>query len=94
MQRFKGIGTYGTVGLDMAVAVLLGFLAGRWADQKLGARGWPTIVGVLLGIAVAFNMLFKAAKRLRQETEREDRRLEQHPERGEPKDGDGGDGGP
>lgn len=85
MQRFQGIGAYGTVGLDFAVAVALGLAAGWWADNKLGWTPWLTVVGLLFGIAVGFNMLFKAAQRMRRETEREERK--QREERRETSDG-------
>jgi ATP synthase protein I len=73
MQSLKGIGPYGTVGLDMVLAVVVGLLGGRWLDQRLGTRGWLTVIGFLFGVAASFNILWKAAKRLREETEREDR---------------------
>jgi ATP synthase protein I len=73
MQSLKGIGPYGTVGLDMVLAVVVGLLGGRWLDQRLGTRGWLTVIGFLFGVAASFNILFKVAKRMREETEREDR---------------------
>lgn len=105
MQRFKGIGPYGTVGLDMVLAVVVGLLGGRWLDQRFGTRGWLTVIGFLFGIAASFNILFKAARRLREETEKEDRELQaarsgeqaptvakpQEPERREHHDGDSDD---
>ncbi|HOT12637.1 MAG TPA: AtpZ/AtpI family protein, partial [Polyangiaceae bacterium] len=68
-----GIGSYGTVGLDFAVAVTIGLLGGWWLDKKVGWTPWLTIVGLLFGVAAGFNILFKAAKRLREQTEREER---------------------
>jgi ATP synthase protein I len=79
MQRYKGIGSYGTVGLDMVLAVVLGFLAGRWVDHKVGAHGWLTAAGFVLGVAAAFNILFKTARKLREDTEREDREQQREP---------------
>ncbi|MBI5538084.1 MAG: AtpZ/AtpI family protein [Deltaproteobacteria bacterium] len=73
MQTLKGIGPYGTVGLDMVLAVVVGLLGGRWLDQRFATHGWLTVIGFLFGVAACFNILFKAAKRLREETEREDR---------------------
>ena len=73
MQRFQGIGTYATVGLDFAVAIAIGLYAGWWLDKKLGSTPWLMIIGLLFGVAAGFNLLFKAAKRMREETEREDR---------------------
>jgi ATP synthase protein I len=73
MHRFQGIGTYATVGLDFAVAIAIGLYAGWWLDKKLGSTPWLMIIGLLFGVAAGFNLLFKAAKRMREDTEREDR---------------------
>ena len=75
MQRFKGVGSYGTVGLDMVLAIVICLLGGRWLDNRVGAHGWLTAAGFILGVAAAFNILFKSARKLRRETEQEDRRL-------------------
>ncbi len=74
MQNLKGIGAYGTVGLDFAVAIAICLYVGWWLDEKLGSTPWLMVVGLLLGVAVGFNVLFKAAKRMKEETEREDER--------------------
>lgn len=76
MQRFQGIGPYATLGLDMVLAVVVGLLGGMWLDKKLGTGGWVTIVGFLFGVAAGFNILFKAARKLQRDTEREDRQRE------------------
>lgn len=76
MQRFQGVGPYATLGLDMVLAVVVGLLGGLWLDKKLGTGGWVTIVGFLFGVAAGFNILFKAARKLREDTEREDRQRE------------------
>ena len=73
MHNLKGIGAYGTVGLDFAVAVAICLYGGWWLDKKLGTNPWLMIVGLVLGVVVGFNVLYKAAKRLKEETEREDR---------------------
>ena len=51
MQRFQGIGTYATVGLDFAVAIAIGLYAGWWLDKKLGSTPWLMIIGLLFGVA-------------------------------------------
>ncbi len=73
MQGLRGIGTYGTVGLDFAVAVTIGLLGGWWLDKKVGWTPWLTVVGLLFGVAAGFNVLFKAARKLREDTERDER---------------------
>lgn len=74
MNKLKGVGTYGTLGLDMAVSIALGLWVGRWADNKLHSSPWLLMVGLFLGIAVGFNLLWKAVRKMQQETEREDSR--------------------
>ena len=81
MQRFQGVGAYATVGLDFALAVVIGFLGGLWLDKKFGTHGWLTIIGFLFGVAAGFNLLWKAARRMREETEREDRENQKQRER-------------
>ncbi len=73
MHRFQGVGTYATVGLDFALAVVIGFAAGYWGDKHFGTRPWLMIAGFMFGVAAGFNLLWKAAQRMRLETEREDR---------------------
>jgi ATP synthase protein I len=73
MQRLKGVGPYGTVGLDMVLAVVVGLLGGRWLDHRFGTRGWLTVIGFMFGVAACFNILFQVARRLREETDKEDR---------------------
>ncbi len=73
MNRLKGVGSYGTVGLDMAVSITLGFLGGRWLDNKVGGHGWITAIGFVFGVAAGFNLLFKTARRMREQVEYEDR---------------------
>jgi ATP synthase protein I len=82
----KGLGDYGTVGLDLVLSILLGFFAGRWVDGKLGTHGWLTLVGFLLGVVAGFRSLYRAAVKMRKETEAEDER-ERRSRRGD-------DGGP
>ncbi|MFO0666677.1 MAG: AtpZ/AtpI family protein [Polyangiaceae bacterium] len=74
MSAWKGIGRYGTVGFDLLFSMGVGFYGGRYLDTHyFGGKGWGTIVGTLLGIAAGFRNLFRAAKMMERETEREDR---------------------
>jgi ATP synthase protein I len=83
MQGLKGIGPYATVGLDMVLAVVVGLFGGRWLDHRLGTHGWLTVIGFMFGVAEGFNILWKAARRLREETEREDRELAERARKGQ-----------
>ena len=46
--RFLGVGFY------IAGSILLGIVAGLWLDSKLDTRPIMVILGLLLGLAVAF----------------------------------------
>ena len=70
----KGLGEHGTVGLELVLSILLGFLGGRWLDGKLGTHGWLTVIGFLLGAFAGFRSLYRAAVKMRKETEAEDER--------------------
>ena len=88
----RGLGDYGTVGLDLVLSILLGFFGGRWLDGKLGAHGWLTVLGFLLGVIAGFRSLYRAAVKMRKETEAEDERerrerRERHEDAGKPKSG-------
>ena len=58
MGRFLG------VGLEMLVGVVLGFLIGRWLDNKYGWQPWGVVVGSLLGVAAGMYLLIRDAIRM------------------------------
>lgn len=48
-----------SVGLELALSVLIGLFAGRWLDRKLGSDPWLMIVGICLGFAAGLRSLMK-----------------------------------
>jgi len=72
-QNWKGLGTYGTVGLELAISVLFGLFVGQWLDRKLEAGGWVTLVGFGLGLAAGVRALWRAVRQANEEAERYDR---------------------
>ena len=76
-SSWKGIGKYSTVGLDLALSILVGLFGGRWLDGKLGTGHWLTMVGLGFGIATGARFVWRAlqaANREAEEQEREERR--------------------
>jgi F0F1-type ATP synthase assembly protein I len=74
---WKGIGKYSTVGLDLALSILVGLFGGRFLDRKLGTGHWLTIIGLGFGIAAGVRSVWRAlqsANREAEEQEREERR--------------------
>lgn len=48
-----------SVGLELALSVLIGLFAGRWLDRKLGSDPWLMILGICLGFAAGLRSLMK-----------------------------------
>ena len=72
----------GSIGIEMGVSVLIGFLIGRWIDGKFGTQPWLTLVFTLLGVAAGFRSLNRLA------------RLSSHMNEGEPDEPGEDDGRP
>ena len=86
----KGTGSYATVGIELALSVLLGLAVGHWLDKKLGTDPWLTLIGVGFGMAAGFRALWRQLERANREAERMEREEKQarkdfHDER-DPKD--------
>jgi ATP synthase protein I len=73
-QDWKGIGRYGTVGLELVLSVLLGLFGGQFLDRRLHTTPWLTLVGVTYGVAAGIRGLYRAAVRATREAEELDRR--------------------
>ena len=58
-----------SIGLEMAIAVLLGALFGYWADGKLGSTPWLMILGLAFGFAAGM----KGVLRYMRQVARDDR---------------------
>jgi ATP synthase protein I len=52
---------YLTLGLQLAIAVILFFFIGRWLDGVFGTSPWLMIVGLLLGTIGGFVQFFRSA---------------------------------
>ncbi len=48
-----------SVGIEMAVAMVLGLLFGRWLDSKFESEPWFTFVFLGVGILAAFRGLWR-----------------------------------
>jgi F0F1-type ATP synthase assembly protein I len=52
----------GSLGLEMGLAVLLGWWGGQWLDTRFETGPYLMLLGMGFGIAAAFNGLFRAAR--------------------------------
>jgi len=68
-QDWKGVGRYGTVGLEFAASVLFGLWLGQWADKKYGTHGIFTLVGLAYGFAAGARFVWRALKSANRDAE-------------------------
>ena len=73
-SSWKRIGSYSTVGLELALSILVGLLGGQWLDRKLGTGPWLSIIGFGFGVAAGARTVWQALKRANREAEEQDRR--------------------
>lgn len=73
-QDWKGIGRYGTVGLEVVLSPMVGLFLGRLLDRHFGTGGWLTALGVAYGVAAGVRALYRAAQQATREAEELDRR--------------------
>jgi ATP synthase protein I len=59
-----------SVGIEMAVATLIGWAIGYWLDRTFGTEPWLMLVFLLVGVAAGFKGLLRAANEARREATR------------------------
>jgi len=65
--RFFSAAQYASLGLEMAVAILLGWWLGTKGDARFGTAPWLMLVGLLFGVAAGFRGLIRTAVQLQRE---------------------------
>lgn len=70
-KGMKAFGRYGSIGFELIASMGVGYYGGRWLDGKLGTH-WLAAVGFLLGVYTGFRALFRAAKMMQRDVEREE----------------------
>jgi F0F1-type ATP synthase assembly protein I len=59
------------MGIQLALAVVVFFFAGRWLDGQLGTSPWLMLAGLLVGIAGGMVKFLRAAVALGKEANRD-----------------------
>lgn len=70
-KGMKAFGRYGSVGFELIASIAVGYYGGRWLDGKFGTR-WIAAIGFLLGVYTGFRVLFRTAKTMQKDIEREE----------------------
>ena len=55
-------GTTGAVGIEVAVAIAIGYLGGHWLDRKLNTSPWLSYIGLAAGIGAAIKALVRVTR--------------------------------
>ena len=71
-QDWKGLGGYGTVGLELVLSIVAGSYGGWWLDRKLGISPWLTLMGFGFGVAAGFRAVWRALERANREAEQQE----------------------
>jgi ATP synthase protein I len=71
LAGWQGIGSYGTIGLEMVLSVMFGMFGGRWLDGKLDTAPYLMLIGFGFGVAAGVRALVCALGEMRRETERD-----------------------
>lgn len=66
-NHWQGLGRYATVGLELVLSIVVGFLVGRWIDGRIHGHGWATLIGFAFGVIAGFRSLYEAAQRMGRE---------------------------
>jgi F0F1-type ATP synthase assembly protein I len=65
-------GTTGAVGIEIAVAIVIGYLGGHYLAHKLGTHPWLMYIGLLAGIGAAIKALVRVTRQYRRDSGDED----------------------
>jgi hypothetical protein len=74
VKPIKDMGTYGGIGIELILAILLLGGLGHWLDvHYLGGGSWGMTIGFLLAIAVGIRNFVHAARNMQRDIERAER---------------------
>ena len=60
---FRQLFTVGTLGIQFALSIFVGFAIGYYLDKFFKTFPWLTVIFLILGIVAAFRELFKLARK-------------------------------
>ena len=62
-ETLRGLARVSSMGLAMALAIVIGLAIGHFVDVKFGTHPWGFFIGLILGIVAGFRNLYIIAKR-------------------------------
>ena len=70
---YKGLGGFGTLGLEIVLSILFGLFGGSYLDGRFGTEPVLMWIGFGLGVGTAIRAIQRALSLMRRETAREER---------------------
>ncbi len=65
-KALKHLGFISTIGVAMALSIVLGFFIGNFIDNRFATTPWFTIIFLIFGIIAAFRNLFILYKKTKE----------------------------
>jgi F0F1-type ATP synthase assembly protein I len=59
---WRTVGNAGFVGVEILLALAVGYLGGQWVDGKLDTAPWFKWIGMVAGIGAAINALVRVVR--------------------------------
>jgi len=73
IDNWRGVGSFGTIGLEIVLSIAFGFFGGRWLDEKFGTAPYLGGLGFVFGLAAAIKSVLRAHAEMQRLAEREER---------------------
>jgi ATP synthase protein I len=67
-------GNTGAVGIEVALAIVIGYFGGQWLDGKFRTAPWLTYLGFAAGIGAAIKALVRVSRAYQKKNAEEDQR--------------------
>ncbi len=61
-KMIRAAGTTGAVGIEIALAICLGFLGGQFLDKKFNTTPWLTWIGFVAGVGASIKALIRVTR--------------------------------
>lgn len=61
-KQLKAAMRVSAVGLELVLAIAVGYFAGRWLDNQLGTSPYIKIAGLILGTIAGFHSLYRLTR--------------------------------
>jgi F0F1-type ATP synthase assembly protein I len=70
-KQWKAFARIGSLGIELALSIVIGLLGGRWLDGKLDTAPYLTLLGLILGSIAGFKSLVQTARRQSQRSDQD-----------------------